>query len=137
MKTNSDITIFNKHVDPTTRGEVWQRTQIVGVTWENSKAANVLRSGLIEADKVAVYIPYARGASYLSPRAWQALSVKTGRWTLQAGDVLVRGLISEDIDADYTISNLKAEYDDVMVVRSVDLMDAGSQALWHWQVGAA
>ena len=137
MKTNSDITIFNKYVDATTRAEAWVRTIVLGVTWEANKAANVLRSGLIEADKVAVYIPYARGYNYLKPRAWQALSVKTGRWTLQTGDFLVRGVVYEDVDADYTISDLKAEYDDVVAVRSVDLMDSGSPLLWHWQVGAA
>ena len=137
MRNNADITIYNKSVDATTRAEVWTRTQIVGVTWEEAKAANVIRSGLLEADRVTVYIPLARGSSYLKPRAWQALTVKTGNWTLQQGDILVRGLVSETIDADYTISDLKREYDDVVAVRSVDLMDNGSVAMWHWQVGAA
>jgi hypothetical protein len=63
--------------------------------------------------------------------------VKTGKWTLQQGDVIVRGLVSETIDADYTISDLKRDYDDVVAIRSVDLMDNGSLARWHWQVGAS
>ncbi len=137
MRNNADLTVFNKYVDATTRSEVWSRTQIKDVTWENGKAANVIASGLLEADKVTVYIPYARGTSYLAPRAWQALSAKTGRWTLQQGDILVRGLVGETIGADYTISDLKRDYDDVVAIRSVDLMDNGSQALWHWQVGAS
>ncbi len=137
MKNNSDITIYNKSVDATTRSEVWNRTQIRGVTWEEGKAANVLRSGLLEADRVTVFIPYARGVNYITPVAYRALSVKTGKWTLQQGDVIVRGLVSETIDADYTISDLKRDYDDVVAIRSVDLMDNGSLARWHWQVGAS
>lgn len=137
MRNNADITIYNKSVDATTRAEVWTAYHIRGVMWENCKAANVIRSGLLEADKVAVYIPYARGADYISPRAWQALTVKTGRWTLQVGDVIVRGLVYETIDADYTISDLKREYDDVMNIRSVDAMDGGLPRMRHWQVGAA
>lgn len=136
MRTNSDLTVYNKSVDASTRAEVWSSYQITGVMWENCKAANVIRSGLLEADKVAVYIPYARGAAYLSPRVWQALSVKTGYWTLQVGDVIVRGLVNETIDADYTISDLKREYDDVMTIRSVDAMDGGMPYMRHWQVGA-
>jgi hypothetical protein len=50
--------------------------------------------------------------------------------------VIARGLVSEDIDATYTISDLKREYDDVMTIRSVDAMDGGLPHMRHWQVGA-
>lgn len=137
MQTNSNLTIYNKSVDPLARGEVWTRHQVTNVAWENCKAANVIRSGLLDADKVTVYIPAARGVDYLSPLAWQTLFNKNGKWTLQIGDVIVRGLVEDEINPGFTISDLKRKYDDVLTIRSVDSMDLGSLALRHWQIGAA
>jgi hypothetical protein len=136
MMNNDNITIYNKSVSPTTRAEVWNSYQITKVTWENTKAANVIRSGLLEADRYTIYIPLARGMNYLSPLAWRALASKTGKWTLQIGDVIVNGLVSDTISASFTISDLKKKYDDVATIRSVDRMDKGMPALRHWQVGA-
>lgn len=150
MRTNADLTIYNRYV--VNGSERYQRTWIQAIAWENRKAANVLRSGLLEADSVAVYIPLERGASYLSPRAWGKLADKSGKWTLQPGDYLVKGLVSDEIvDAvpgsdgpppvpaqpAFTITDLKAKYDDVVRINSVDRMDYGSPHLHHWQIGAS
>jgi hypothetical protein len=137
MKTNADMTIYNKYIDPSTRTEKYQRTQIKCVMWENRKAANTLRSGgQIATDQARVFIPKANGANYVKPKAWQALVTKTGKWTLQEGDVIVKGLITTDITGSTTITSLKSANDDVLVITSVDTMDMGSLAMQHWQVGA-
>ena len=137
MRNNSDITLYNKYVDATTRTEKYQRTQIKGVLWENRRAANVIASGgNMAANQANIYIPYARGAAYKDPAAWQALVTKTGYWTLQDGDVVVRGLVADTISSAFTITDLKAKYSDVHVIRSVDTMDMGSAGMSHWQIGA-
>jgi hypothetical protein len=118
MKTPHDVTIYHKSV--VNSAESWSRAQVKGVLWEDRKAANVLRSGLLEADRVAVYIPLARGE----------LSIK-------GGDVLVKGLVGDAISGSFTISDLKRKYADVATVRSVDRMDYGSPALQHYQIGAS
>jgi hypothetical protein len=137
MKTNSAATVYNKYVDPVTRAEAYQRAPIVAVMWENRKAANVIRSGLLAADSVAVYVPCSLGTNYLKPVAWNALAVKTGKWTLAVGDIIVKGLVADEITTNFTVTALKAKYDDVVVIKSVDTMDQGSQAMHHWQVGAS
>ena len=138
MRNNSDITLFNKYIDAATRAEKYQRTQISGVLWENRKAANVIASGgNIAANQANIYIPYARGAAYQDPVTWQALVTKTGYWTLQDGDVVVRGLVSDSITTSFTITDLKAKYSDTLTIRSVDTMDMGSVGMSHWQIGAA
>ena len=76
-----------------------------------------------------------RGADYLKPKAWQALVTKTGNWTLQEGDVIVRGEVTDNITTEYKLSDLRAEYDDVVVISSVDAMDQGSPNVQHWEVG--
>jgi hypothetical protein len=120
MKTNADLTLYMGGVNPVTRTEEWTRVQVRAVFWEDRKAANVLRSGNLEADRVAVYIPLARG-----PLA------------IHVGDVLVKGLVEDEITESFTISDLKRKYADVVTIRSVDTMNYGSQALQHWQVGAS
>jgi hypothetical protein len=133
MRTNTAATIYNKYV--TSRIEYYQRTGILAVEWENRKAANVIKSGLLGADSVVIYIPFSVGAYYLKPIAWQA--AKTGKWTLQVGDVIVKGLVTDEITGGFTMTDLKAKYDDVVVISSVDTMDYGSLSMRHWQVGAS
>ena len=118
MQSNSDMTLYQRSV--VAGAEAWTRVQVLAVFWENRKAANVLRSGLLEADKVAVYIPLARAV------------------TIQVGDVLVKGLVTDTVNSStFTMSDLKKKYADVVTVRSVDTMDYGSAALQHIQVGAS
>ena len=144
MITNSNITVYNKYV--VAGVEKFQRTQITNVKWENRKASNVMRSGLLAADSVALYIPMQRGANYVKPKAWQALVTKTSKWTLQDGDYVVKGLVTDEIKeavttptpiAAFTVTMLKAKYDDVVMIKSVDTLDSGSIELQHFQAGAS
>ena len=148
MINNTTMTIFNK-VSGT---ETYQRTVIPGdVQWENRKAANGMRTGALASNTARVFIPMSFGSDYLKPRAWQALVTSTGKWTLQEGDVIVKGTVADEIHAAvpgsagpplvpavpaFTLSNLKAKYDDVLVVTSCDTFDMGSLALRHWEIGA-
>lgn len=118
MIANADITAYLKDVDPVTREEVYYRVQVRGVTWEERKAANVIKSGLLEADRVTVYIPLDRAIN------------------LKAGDVLVRGLVVDEISPAFTLTALMKKYPDHATVRSVDKMDRGSLHLRHLEVGA-
>lgn len=142
MLTNANATVYNKYVSA--GAEVYQRTQIVdpdgdySVAWENRKGSNVLRTGgTIAADQAAIFIPMSDAPDgYTDPKAWQALVTKTGKWTLQVGDYIVKGLVTDAISGSFTISSLKAKYDDVLQISSVDTYDAGPEDLQHWQVGA-
>ena len=131
MITESDCTIYNKH--QVSRVDIFYRVQIEGVHWEQRHA----REGNEDNDFTLVFIPFARGEDYLKPREWQALSNKSEHWTLQIGDVIVKGLVSDELVAGtFTLSNLKAAYDDVLMIASVDTRDFGSSALQHWEVTA-
>ena len=134
MITNADCTIYNKYLQ--SGSEKYQRTVIYDVTWENRKAANVLASGgNIAANAARVFILFERGADYLKPKAWLALVSKTGKWTLAEGDIVVKGVVTDEITGGFTITNLKAKYDDCFTVASVDTMDIDSECMWHWNVG--
>jgi hypothetical protein len=51
MITNADLTIYNRYIDPASREEKFQRSEIFDVVWESTKAANGRTSGLL-ASKV-------------------------------------------------------------------------------------
>ena len=139
MKVNSSMTVYNKYTNNTTHSDVYQRAVIDEIAWENTKAAEVRATGgQTAANQAVVFIPLLCSGSenYLKPRAWQALSSKTGKWTLQVGDVIVRGTVTDTIGDSFTVSMLKAKYDDVLVISSVDPMDMGSLEMQHWEVGA-
>lgn len=141
MNTNTSMTLYNKIAGT----ETYQRTVIVAVEWENRKAVNGMRSGALASNSARVFIPKSVGTNYLKPKAWQALTTKTGKWTLQEGDVIVKGAVMDEIReavvgppavAAFTLTNLKAKYDDVLTITSVDTHDMGSLVLQHWEIGA-
>ena len=130
MIPNTDITIYNKYGT-----ENYQRTVVPDVVWQATKAVSGAQSGLLSSNVAAILIPFARDTNYLAPKAWLALVTKTGKWTLKEGDYIVKGSVSTEITGATTISTLKATYDDVVMITSVDVMDQGSPAVQHFDVG--
>jgi hypothetical protein len=140
MRTNCLATLYNGYISG--GAQKYQRTAIGLVAWFNTKASNILRSGLLAADSAVIYVPLTLGANYIDPKPWAALTNKTGFWTLAVGDVIVKGLVTDEIhdavvsppSAAFTLTNLKAKYDDVVTIKSCDTFDMGSTSMRHWKV---
>jgi len=136
MRTNSSMTIYNKFNGA--GATLFKRTELPAVKWENRKAANVIKSGLLAADAVVIYIPFLSiNSHYVKPLAWRALTVKNGLFTFQVGDYIVRGSVIDEISSEFTLTDLKNKYDDVVKITTVDLMDAGSRDMHHFQLGCS
>lgn len=120
MQTNTDLTLYSRSI--VSNAESWTRSVIQRVHWENRKAANQAATGLIEANKVTVYIPTLG---------------RTEDITIKPEDVIVEGIVTKEITSSYTMSNLKKDYADVLVVKSVDRKDFGSPQLQHIEIGAS
>lgn len=117
MRTNSEMTLYSRGIS--NRGESWSRSVVSAVHWENRKAANVISSGLLAADSVAVWIPDL------------SISVKVG-------DVIVKGKVTTTVNASsYTMSDLKADNPTAATVTSVDVYDYGSPHMQHIRLGAS
>ena len=114
MRTNTSLTLYSKSI--VNRAEVWTRSTIPAAEWENSKMTSMTPSGIIWASKVKIFIPL-------------------GTWEIYPEDYLVNGTITQEIGANYTISDLRAEYGGV-VVRSANKLDFGSSAMRHWEIEA-
>lgn len=135
MITNSDMTIYNKYFDTATRLDKYQRTVLYGVFWDDKKAVNRLQSGLQDADEVLIVIPFSVSSNrqYIPPKEFLRLEDKSGYYTLQEGDRVVRG------DIEFEITGKVSELDDLyeaFTVTSVDTKDFGSLHMRHWEVGA-
>jgi len=136
MITNATVTIYNKYI--VAGNEIWKRNVIPSVKWENRKAANVIKSGLLTADAVVIYVPYTQiDTYYIKPMAWLALIVKGTYFTFKPGDYLVRTSVPDEVSSNFTITQLKAKYDDCVKITTVDRMDAGSLTMHHFQLGCS
>jgi hypothetical protein len=127
---NTDITIYNKYI--ASRAEAFQRTVVSDVVWQSQKGISATRFQT-PTNTALILIPFERGTQYAVSTAWQ-LS-KTGKWTLQEGDIVVRGAVTDEIAGAFTVSSLIAKYDDVVTIMTVDAMDQGSPNVQHWEVG--
>lgn len=125
---NDVITIYNKYVDIGI--EKWQRTVLQGVFWNAIKGAVTRKTGVQNVDSVQIIIPKSARAGYFSPKAWAALADKTGAWTLQPGDTIVKGAL--DVEITKSPKELQA-YDDVLTITSVDAKTFGGD-MAHWEV---
>jgi hypothetical protein len=126
---NGHITIYNKYIE--TRVEKFQRTVIRDVVWQAQKGIATTRFQT-PTNTALILIPFAHGTQYALSKAWQ---VDRDGWTLQEGDVIVRGAVTDEITAGFTITDLRAKYDHVVTVVTVDAMDQGSPNVQHWEVG--
>lgn len=128
MITNADITIYNKYIE--NRVEKWQRAEVHDVVWQAQRgiAAQQFQTA---NNTVMILIPLASGAEYAEPKYWQ--ETREG-WTLQEGDVIVRGIVTDEIDTEYGVSQLRADHQDVVSIMTVDTMDQGTTRVRHWEV---
>ncbi len=132
MISNANITVYNKYVDTATRTEKWQRTEVFNCVWQGVSAIARFKEQ-VPAKTVLILIPFASGTGYQEPKAWQ---VDRDGWTLQEGDVIVRGLVTDEITAIYTMKDLRDDHQHVFTIASVAAMDEGSPNMQHWEVQA-
>lgn len=97
---NEIITVFNKRYDDDMGDDILIPTTIEGVSWFGTAAEIVdPERGLKEASKIIIRIPAdanTSGKAYADPLAWKAAPDVTGLWTLQGGDIIVKGTAEEN-----------------------------------------
>jgi len=136
MQTNADLTLYNRIPGPD--GALWKRTQIAGVNWQDGKKVEIGDTGLVSADLTTIFIPFQSTSGYLRPNEFLQAEEKENCFTLQNGDLVVRGRIDFDLTGEpgQDEKALRRRYDDVMTIISVDTNDFGSPQMQHWEVAA-
>lgn len=143
------VTVYNHIGESIETGLPESKITILrGVLLEISQGANIMKSGLDNADKAKLHIPFAVVAvdgetglpqKYISPKEYDRLEDKTGFWTIGSRDnfsgqecFFVKGEVVNKM-ADYaTINDL---YDYAYRVSTVDIYDYGSPNMQHFEAG--
>lgn len=150
MKLCSDtITVFNARVGPSTGENVWTPTVITGASWYMTDASTVdaSKGGLVAANKCTVRIPadaYTGGKDWIDPVRYRAAESVTWLWTLQQGDIIVRGSVPASTETTtngvttstpiaWTPAKLKKAYADCVTVLSVTDNRRAPRAP-HWRI---
>ncbi len=133
---NDTITVFNARVDPDVGGNVWTPTVITGASWYATDASTVdaTKGGLVAANKATIRIPEsadAGGKVYADPVTYANAEDVSGLWTMQNGDVIVKGDASATVNP--TPAKLKAAYADCVTVLGVTDNRRAPNAP-HWRV---
>lgn len=92
---------------------VYTRHEVPEVMWQASKAANVIKSGLAEADRANIWVPYR-----LKDGTDRSEDLK-----FKISDYLVKGIVSDEITGDFTVAKLLKKYPSAIKITSVDDKD--------------
>jgi hypothetical protein len=131
MITNTKITLYNAYINTTTRMTDYHRTVLDSVHYEGIRGRTKIQSGSESSDSVKITIPFTvSGGTYVSPKAFALLSNKSGYYTFNEEDVIVKGEIASSV----SFSNLETLYDDVVVITTIDIGDYGSEWMKHFQL---
>jgi hypothetical protein len=116
LYTNADITLY------LFKDNKYTRKEVEGVFWDESKASNVIKSGLTTADSVKIFIPLANIGE---------LNITTGK------DIVVYGIVVDEIDntsqstQSVSLKALKDKYNFV-TASSFDKKLYGSPKMQHY-----
>lgn len=137
------VTVYNTAENPVTLKTENHITVLRGVFYDARKAANVIQSGLTNADSVNLIIPFSVEAvngetgeaqTYLPPKEYETAMDKAKHWTILADNTcfFVKG---EVVRPDLSFQKINAAFDNVHKVTSVDEKDFGG--LPHFEIGGA
>lgn len=129
---NETITVFNAKLNPDTGNDDYNATIIIGVSWFCEIVSNVDSSGLKAANRFTIRIPETADfddKKYISPRGYAASEDISGLFTIQSGDIIVRGAVREP---NLRPTVLHKTYETFTVLGVTDNRRARNGA--HWKV---
>lgn len=129
MMTNTKMSIFNRSVHPTTKQVTFKKHTIENVFWDDYKNSTNDK-GQAKDNAVQVFIPKDKNdlSAYVEPKQFDGST----NWTINKGDYIVKGEISETEVS--KISELSSKYDNVFTITTVDNKDYGSQNMHHFEI---
>lgn len=138
MITNTDVTVYNRVYDREKGANAYYRTVLKGVNWQDNTKIQPGDPGVVRADVAEIYIPFLVDTekNYLSPVNFAAAEDKAGFFTLTPDDILVKGVVTDEIEKTKDVERLKSKYDHVRVAAMVETNDNGSPGMQHWKVSA-
>jgi hypothetical protein len=98
------------------------------VHYEGIRGRIKIQNGSESSDTVKITVPITvSGGVYVSPKAFSSLTNKTGYFTFNEEDTIVKG----DVASSILFADLEMLYDDVVVITTIDIADYGSTWMQH------
>ena len=97
---NDTLTLFNARFDKAQDCTVYVKTVIYGISWYSTIKTTVADTGLKSANVFTIRIPIdadTSGKSYTDPATWALSNSVEGLFTLQQGDIIVKGIASSNV----------------------------------------
>ena len=122
------MTVYNNYRDRDTGAESWNRSVIRGVQWTHNRRELSTRGGVQTETKVeSITVDFQRNYGnkpYLPPQEYALLSTEESKkyWTLDSRggtDMVVQGIVELEIGKEYTLSELKKDFQYAAVVGTV------------------
>lgn len=95
---DTPITVYNRYEDAQTQVVSWHRTTIPNCFWKYAGDKVTIGQTTLETNDIICRIP--KQGNFLERYEWVQLPNDTmqGYFTLGAGDIIVKGAVTEDID---------------------------------------
>lgn len=95
---DTTITIYNKYLDPLTQVVTWYRRSVDNTFWKYSRDKVTIGDTVLESNKTVCRI--RQDSLFMEKHLWIDLpsSEKPDYFTLGQGDIIVKGLVTDDID---------------------------------------
>lgn len=133
MFTNADMTIYNVIPQKGTEREIYKRTEIKNVFWNESREITNSENGVKKEDAIRIMIPLESLNSlekiYKSPKAWLSAQKKDDAYTFKQKDIVVKGIVKDEIT---TAKDLEQKYDNVFSISSISDNRYGSEEMQHF-----
>ena len=137
MKLCTDtLTLYNARYNAAEDKTEYHRTVISGISWYSAIKSTVTDKGLKSANLYTIRIPLEAdfgGKSWADPKSYTAAGDVSGMFTLNEGDIIVKGAVSLEIT---TPKQLHSEYSDCFTILSVTDNRRALNAK-HWKVVGA
>jgi len=136
MQTNAILTIINRTV--VNHKDLFLPTVLGPANWYAHQKQTVTDGGMRSANAIRVRIPVSSpGRTYLPEVDWRALPAdkRATFWTIQAGDLIVRGDVTDPVQSTAQIKD--AYGPDAAVITGYADNRRGSAVMQHWRIDGA
>ena len=129
------ITLLNRlrKKDSVTNLDVWYKTYIQGCVYRKEKVTDVSGTTVSMGEQFTVLIPFTE--RYMPYREWKKLEDKSTFYTISPQDVIILGIVNEDVTPQ-TITQIKNNYEpDTCEIRSIEQVERKLSTNFEFRIG--
>lgn len=130
------LTLYNRRHDPANDRDVYHRTVISGISWYSTVKSTVTERGLKSANLYTIRIPLDadfNGKNWIDPKGYTEAGDVSNLFTLNEGDLIVKGKVSLEITVP---AQIHQQFSEAFTVLSVTDNRRALNAK-HWKVVGA